>query len=144
MTLRGLSSAAIAKTTTRAIISAKSWPPMLTLYDKNGLAAKTVPTWTRTFRQDGKIGGEKGLTTKGQRFDRTLLTTDGAEAAVTDYFGELGKNRQLRAWAKRDVEASGYSWSLSGNRSSPAKAAKARKPSLAPLNEWGFTTLKAW
>jgi hypothetical protein len=139
-TLRGYSYAAMGKWAVSAIQNAK-WPPMLTAYDKAGQGARTAASWSKAFRQGGKVGGEKALTAQ-RGFERTLLAAQGAESAVTDYVAALKKDQPLRAWAKRDVEAGAYSWDLGSGRSSSAKAAKATKPMLAPLNEWGFTTLR--
>jgi hypothetical protein len=142
-TLRGLNHLG-SRQTMAAIQAEKAWPPMLTLYDRTGIGEKSAAAWAKAFKQDGKIGGEKGLALpqRGFTVEPTLLAADGAERAVTDYVSELLKGRPLRAWAKRDLEASTYVWDLGGNRRSVAKAAKATRPALAPLNNWGFTTLR--
>src|SRR5262249_22153882 len=138
-TLRSLATAGT-KTITKAIVDARSWPPMLTAYDRDGAGVKAAAAWHRTFKQDGKMGGEKALAQPrgGFVFERTLLAAEGADGAITSYLGDLKKERPLKEWAKRDVEASAYSWDLGNNRTTPAKAAKVTKPTLAPLNNWGF------
>jgi len=142
LTLRGRSLAGL-KSVQTTLNSRDRWPPMLTAYDRAGGGVKTARDWSKLFKQDGRLGGERGLTRGRLNFgERTLLMADGGVRTVTEYVEDMTKERPLRAWTKRDVEASAYSWDLGSGRSSPAKAAKASRPALAPLNNWGFVGLR--
>jgi hypothetical protein len=128
----------------------KSWPPMLTFYNQVVPAAKVqTQQWTRMFRQVGRdVGGEKPVFWNPGRLliaaTSSMLSAPGVEVAVEEYVAGLQKTHGLKAWVKRDVQSSEYVWDLGSGRSSPAKVTRGRQvlPGLAPLDNWGFKTLK--